>query len=152
MPDVTINFNLDRMAKTARKEIATFLNLVATDLILDTQKGLETGQSQTGRPFKQLAASTIAIKRERGQPLTPLIATGEMRDRVKIGKRATPGSTSATVVVGPSRSFIGGTHQAGDGVPKRLWFPVKITKRFRPQLNKDIAFFQRRVIKSVGGR
>ena len=131
MPDVSINFNLGKLSKAVRKEGATFFNLVATDLILDTQQGLDAGLSQRGsgkNPQKQLAASTVKNKKAKGQTATPLIATGTMRNRVKIGKRATPGSLSATVVVGgkdnPSRSFIGTAHQEGKGVPKRIWFPT----------------------------
>lgn len=159
MPDVSINFDLGKLSKAVRKEGATFLNLVATDLIVDTQQGLNAGLSQRGsgkNPQKQLSPITAKIKTAKGQPLTPLIATGTMRDRVKIGKRATPGSLSATVVVGgkdnPSRSFVGTRHQIGDGVPKRIWFPTKITKRFQPQLNKDIDAYEKRLVRSVKGR
>ena len=149
MPNPSINFDLGKLRKSVNKEMATLINLVTTDLILDTQQGLERGVNQNNRPHKALARSTVMIKTERGQPLTPLIATGQMRDSVKFGKRATPGSLRALLVVHPRRFFIGRTHQIGDGPPKREWFPTKITKRFKPQLEKDIALHQRRIIKSV---
>ena len=149
MPDVTINFSLGKLRKAVNREIATLFNLISTDLIVDTRGGLTRGVNQANRAHKALARSTVLIKQERGQSLTPLIATGQMRDSLKITKHATSGSLNAIMAVLPRRSFIGKTHQTGDGVPKREWFPTKVTKRFKPQLEKDIRFSVQRLVRAV---
>jgi len=111
--------------------------------------------SETLEPWKELAESTKRRKQAKGQPLTPLIATGRMR-RAFVEQDSSPDSIIQIrplefiygVNEGPDGVFYGKFHQqGGPRLPKR---PVlRITENVR-QIIGDI--IQGHIVKSGQAR
>ena len=83
-------------------------------IVKDIKTGVQQGVDVNGRPFQQLSENTIASKNEKGQPNTPLIATGKMLE-VYTSPKATRTNLVANVIPpkGKDRTTIGFYHNEG---------------------------------------
>ena len=148
---VRVNFSLAEMARATPKLMAQLLNDVGALVITDTIKGAQRGVDQSNRPFKPLKATTIAQKRKKGspKPSRALWDTGRMIEGMFLKKKATASRLRALVALAMDRVKIGGFHQAGDGNPKRVWFPEKATPRISKAMVPLLRSAGARIVKSV---
>lgn len=93
------------------------LKLVGEYLLLATDKRFETETDPSGKKWKSLSPYTLRLKRERGQILKILQATGRMRSSITYQVYADK------VIVGTNVSYAY-RNQAGVGVTKREFLGI----------------------------
>jgi len=94
MPNLEITFSIEGEVQLIRrlrdierdlKDWTPEFKRIGNLLLKTFKHNFQTQGRTLGEPWKRLAPSTIAQKRRKGYPLTPLIATGKMRDSFKAG-------------------------------------------------------------------
>ena len=148
---VKVNFSLGKLAREMPKIMARLINDVGALVIIDTIKGVTKGVDQSDSAFTPLKPATITQKRKKGSPSPSraLWDTGRMVEGMFVKKKATPSKLRALVALAMDRVKIGGFHQAGDGNPKRVWFPKGTTPRLIKRMRPLIRSVERKLVKAV---
>ena len=145
---VKVNFSLGTLAKKAPIIMANLINDVGDLVITDTIKAVRDGVDQSNRAFTPLKPATISRKTGTN-PSRALWDTGLMVEGMFLKKIATPGRLTALVALAGNRVKIGGFHQAGDGVPTRVWFPEKATPRISKKMQPLLRSVERKLVRAV---